>query len=207
MVQPNPNPFGGFTQEEINILPAKFMPKENQPQSAAQEEQKAEEGAAQQENPEQTTAQEQGYNGITEEALGEHPTHDLARCEANTEDLYGFGVFSQSQQENVVHYDHYAAKYDGMQEMSGFNDPYWLTKVAIEKLATPGSVMTLPDARIMDFGCGTGLMGIELKKAGYKNIYGLDGSPQMLEIADGKNCYKWTWEVHNTRARAIARKL
>jgi len=28
----------------------------------------------------------------------------------------------------------------------------------------------------MDFGCGTGLMGIELKKVGYKNIYGIDGS-------------------------------
>ena len=38
-------------------------------------------------------------------------------------------------------------------------------------------------------------MGVELKKVGYTNIYGIDGSPQMLEIADTKGCYKWTWEV------------
>ena len=47
----------------------------------------------------------------------------------------------------------------------------------------------------MDFGCGTGLMGIELKKVGYKNIYGIDGSAEMLAIADTKGVYKWTWEV------------
>ena len=47
----------------------------------------------------------------------------------------------------------------------------------------------------MDFGCGTGLMGAELKKAGYTNVYGIDGSPDMLAIADTKGLYKWTWEV------------
>ena len=48
---------------------------------------------------------------------------------------------------------------------------------------------------MLDFGCGTGLMGIELKKAGYTNIYGIDGSPKMLEKADSKGVYRWTWEV------------
>ena len=38
-------------------------------------------------------------------------------------------------------------------------------------------------------------MGIELKKAGFTNIYGIDGSPEMLAIADSKGVYKWTWEV------------
>ena len=38
-------------------------------------------------------------------------------------------------------------------------------------------------------------MGIELKKAGYKSIYGLDGSADMLAIADTKGVYNWTWEV------------
>ena len=32
-------------------------------------------------------------------------------------------------------------------------------------------------------------MGIELNKAGYKNIYGLDGSADMLVIADTKGVY------------------
>mmetsp|Transcript_31549 Transcript_31549/g.41781 ORF Transcript_31549/g.41781 Transcript_31549/m.41781 type:complete len:84 (+) Transcript_31549:355-606(+) len=38
-------------------------------------------------------------------------------------------------------------------------------------------------------------MGLELKKAGYTNIYGIDSSAQMLEIADTKGVYRWTWEV------------
>ena len=42
------------------------------------------------------------------------PVSDEARCTENTEDLHGFGVFSYDTRENEVHYDHYAAKYDGM---------------------------------------------------------------------------------------------
>ena len=62
------------------------------------------------------------------------PTSDKGRCEENTEDLHGFGIFSYKQEENRTHYDSYAAKYDGMQDMSGFNDPYELAKTAVEKL-------------------------------------------------------------------------
>lgn len=42
------------------------------------------------------------------------PVSDEARCTENTEDLHGFGVFSYDTRENEVHYDYYAAKYDGM---------------------------------------------------------------------------------------------
>ena len=38
-------------------------------------------------------------------------------------------------------------------------------------------------------------MGAELKKVGFTNVYGLDGSPEMLTQADSKGVYKWTWEV------------
>tara|TARA_B100001996_G_scaffold362664_1_gene330355 strand:+ start:21 stop:650 length:630 start_codon:yes stop_codon:yes gene_type:complete len=47
--------------------------------------------------------------------------------------------------------------------------------------------------RIFDAGCGTGLVGIELKKKGYKNIDGADFSQKMLDqIPNGyyKNIYK-----------------
>ena len=95
----------------------------------------------------------------------------------------------------MTHYNSYAAKYDGMQEMSGFNDPYEMAKTAVARLAQPGQPLESGEAKIMDFGCGTGLMGIELKKVGYTNIYGIDGSAEMLAIADTKGVYKWTWEV------------
>ena len=84
----------------------------------------------------------------------------------------------------MPHYNHYSSKYDGMQEMSGFNDPFEIAKVTVEKLGQEGQPLANHEVKLMDFGCGTGLMGAELKKAGYTNIYGLDGSPQMLEIAD-----------------------
>ena len=36
--------------------------------------------------------------------------------------------------------------------------------------------------RILDAGCGTGLVGIELKKYGYSNIVGVDFSQSMLDL-------------------------
>jgi predicted TPR repeat methyltransferase len=45
------------------------------------------------------------------------------------------------------------------------------------------------DARIMDLGCGTGLVGVELQKRGYKNIDGVDLMPEMLEEAKAKGVY------------------
>ena len=36
--------------------------------------------------------------------------------------------------------------------------------------------------KILDAGCGTGLVGIELKKCGYSNIVGVDFSQNMLDL-------------------------
>ena len=66
--------------------------------------------------------------------------------------------------------------------MTGFNDPYELVKVMVQK--------DIPrDKKIIDFGCGTGLTGVQLTAAGYKDIYGLDGSKDMLQVALSKNLY------------------
>ena len=43
--------------------------------------------------------------------------------------------------------------------------------------------------KILDAGCGTGLVGIELKKNGYSNIVGVDFSQNMLGLIP-KNIYK-----------------
>ena len=45
------------------------------------------------------------------------------------------------------------------------------------------------DARILDLGCGTGLVGEELQKRGYKKIDGVDLMPEMLEQARAKGVY------------------
>jgi len=43
--------------------------------------------------------------------------------------------------------------------------------------------------KVLDAGCGTGLVGIELKKFGYSNIDGVDFSQDMLDLVP-KNIYK-----------------
>ena len=46
------------------------------------------------------------------------------------------------------------------------------------------------DIRIMDAGAGTGLVGVELHKQGYRNVDALDISQTMLDEAKKKNVYK-----------------
>jgi len=66
---------------------------------------------------------------------------------------------------------------------------------------------------IIDFGCGTGLVGIELAQRGYECIDGIDISPAMLEQARAKGVYRQllrgdlsarTAIADNTYAGAIA---
>ena len=46
------------------------------------------------------------------------------------------------------------------------------------------------NARILDAGCGTGLVGEILYNNNFKNIEGVDFSEEMLSVADKKNIYK-----------------
>ena len=50
----------------------------------------------------------------------------------------------------------------------------------------------VPDrqARILDAGCGTGLVGRRLQQAGYMNIYGSDYSEKMLDEARAYGAYR-----------------
>ncbi|KND86614.1 Williams-Beuren syndrome chromosomal region 27 protein [Tolypocladium ophioglossoides CBS 100239] len=48
----------------------------------------------------------------------------------------------------------------------------------------------MANARLLDAGCGTGLVGVHLAKLGAKNIDGIDLSPGMLDIARRAGVYK-----------------
>lgn len=48
-------------------------------------------------------------------------------------------------------------------------------------------------APVLDFGCGTGLSGGALAKAGFTTIDGTDISPAMLDHARGKGIYRDLW--------------
>lgn len=72
------------------------------------------------------------------------------------------------------HYDELADKYDFiLEDCCGYNDPYYVTEEVKKHIK--------PDQLICDFGCGTGILGRYLKKAGYEELYGCDGSDNMLK--------------------------
>ena len=48
-----------------------------------------------------------------------------------------------------------------------------------------------PDAQGIDFGCGSGVLGLALREAGLKMLLdGLDLSPVMLDLARATGCYR-----------------
>ena len=63
------------------------------------------------------------------------------------------------------------------------------------------------DARILDVGCGTGLVGERLAALGFNSIDGLDFSPQMLAAAAEKDIYQELLESDLERALDIADTL
>ncbi|KUP92520.1 class I SAM-dependent DNA methyltransferase [Tritonibacter horizontis] len=86
-------------------------------------------------------------------------------------------------EETLEHYNRWAASYDA--------------EIAENAYATPGriadalwSLLPDPAAQILDFGCGTGLSGIALRRAGYEIIDGLDPSVEMLKVAGAKDAYR-----------------
>jgi len=52
------------------------------------------------------------------------------------------------------------------------------------------SLITDRQARILDAGCGTGLVGRRLRQAGYTNIHGSDYSVKMLDQARATGAYQ-----------------
>ena len=89
-----------------------------------------------------------------------------------------------STEELMAAYGDWADKYDRdlMGEM-GYVAPMITSALLLE---------TLPDkgARILDAGCGTGLVGQLLYNKGCRNIDGLDYSPEMLAKAKEKKVYQ-----------------
>lgn len=84
-------------------------------------------------------------------------------------------------------YDQWAATYD--KEMADMSQEYvGPTLAATVTLKTLGP-SNITNARILDAGCGTGLVGVQLAKLGAKNIDGVDLSQGMLDIARETRTY------------------
>ena len=90
---------------------------------------------------------------------------------------------SRGNEELEERYDQWAKDYEADLE----RDHAWLgPEVAAEFFAKYVS----KDAKILDAGAGTGLVGVILTKKGYRDIVAMDLSTGMLEEAKKKNVYR-----------------
>lgn len=79
-------------------------------------------------------------------------------------------------------YDAWAQYYDSdLMEVESYRGPAEAAKVAARYLD--------PNGRILDAACGTGLSGEAMRKAGFRNLVGVDFSRGMLDVARGKGIY------------------
>ncbi|XP_030832449.1 methyltransferase-like protein 27 [Strongylocentrotus purpuratus] len=79
-------------------------------------------------------------------------------------------------------YDDFAEQYDKMNAALKGTGPV-LTADALTRLVTNR------DVRILDVGCGTGLVGQQLYDNGYRDIHGVDMSAGSLKVLEKKQIY------------------
>ena len=82
------------------------------------------------------------------------------------------------------HYKLWADDYDRDLVDWGYAYPSQLKKVMLQ------DIKVKKDSKILDAGCGTGLVAQVLRDMNFKNIVGLDYSIDMLKIAKNKKIYK-----------------
>ncbi|MDG2339835.1 MAG: methyltransferase domain-containing protein [Paracoccaceae bacterium] len=90
-------------------------------------------------------------------------------------------------EETIQVYTDWADTYDSDLATRGYRTPMRIAQA----LQPYKDELTGP---ILDFGCGTGLSGIVLAEAGYRNLHGTDITAEMLKIAETKNVYDKIWQ-------------
>ena len=90
----------------------------------------------------------------------------------------------KSAKELLVYYKNWTSKNQYNKDMVDWEYIAPKNTVSILKKYTPNK-----NIKILDAGCGSGLVGIELIKSGYSKIYGVDFSRNMLDLVP-KGVYK-----------------
>ncbi len=90
-------------------------------------------------------------------------------------------------------YDEWADTYESdLLDRFGYSGHRIAADALLEHLTDPG-------AAIVDYGCGTGLVGELLGAAGCRIVDGVDYSARMLDVCRAKACYRSTIEADLTR--------
>ena len=74
-----------------------------------------------------------------------------------------------------------------------YTEPYYVRDTILNSVEDGGLGFTTSnkdDISILDFGCGTGIVGHLIKDAGYTNIWGLDASDKFVEMINKNGIYK-----------------
>ena len=80
-------------------------------------------------------------------------------------------------------YADWAQKYNQDVNAADYSGPVIAAKILNQHLSDK-------KARILDAGCGTGLVAVELKALGYSHIDGFDLSPEMADLAIATGAYR-----------------
>ena len=104
---------------------------------------------------------------------------------------------TQSTDDLMDLYDDWAARYDqDVNDTWGYSGPE-RTSCWLRRYLAPGG------ARVLDAGCGTGLVAIALSKGGFMRIDGVDYSTAMLAEAAKKNVYQQLQKMNMNAALPI----
>lgn len=85
--------------------------------------------------------------------------------------------------ETAAVYDDWAAEYEQHMKNVGYTHPAMVAAMVARHVAPTTEA-------VLDAGAGTGVLGEILCALGYANLYGVDASPGMLEIAGLKKNYR-----------------
>lgn len=91
-------------------------------------------------------------------------------------------------QETRTLYDKWSESYDDEVAENGYATPARIAEALARHL-------TDTSAKILDFGCGTGLSGLALRATGFDRIDGADLSQDMLKGAAATGAYRTLWQV------------
>lgn len=93
----------------------------------------------------------------------------------------------ESQAQIDDYYSAWAASYDAEVARQGYRTP--------ERCAQALAIFTPADQPVLDIGCGTGLSGAALRRAGFSDVSGTDVNPKMLAVAQQRDVYESTWQT------------
>ncbi len=91
----------------------------------------------------------------------------------------------------AAYYDKWASEYDADVSSHGYGLPTMMVSLLrqVTQLDLDYPQLLSPDCAVLDVGCGTGLVGVELAAAGYTNLTGIDLSDEMIKVARSRNIY------------------